>query len=106
MIVCEICGKKFKNAQGLRGHKTFVHGITGSKIPKTPAIQSTSEQQLNSLDDRLKRLELISISKDSLPDVITDAVEPLTQKLANTTEQLARLSDTVSILNRIRRNIP
>jgi len=105
MIVCEICGKKFKNAQGLRGHKTFVHGITGSKIPKTPTIQPTSEQQLSSLEDRLKRLELISISKDSLPDVIKDAVEPLTEKLNNTTEQLARLSDTVSILNHdIRRN--
>lgn len=105
MIVCEICGKKFKNAQGLRGHKTFVHGITGSKIPKTPAIAPTNEPQLSSLEERLKRLELIIISKDSLPDAITGAIEPLTQKLNNTTEQLAKISDTVSILNQdIRRN--
>ena len=26
--ICEICGKEFKNTQGLRGHKTFVHRLT------------------------------------------------------------------------------
>ena len=27
MPVCEICGKEFRTPQGLRGHKTFVHGL-------------------------------------------------------------------------------
>ena len=25
MVSCNICGKEFKNTQGLRGHKNFVH---------------------------------------------------------------------------------
>jgi len=27
MVQCELCGRQFKNTQGLRGHKTFFHGI-------------------------------------------------------------------------------
>ena len=27
MVECELCGRLFKNPQGLRGHKTFFHGI-------------------------------------------------------------------------------
>ena len=105
MIICDLCGKKFKNAQGLRGHKTFVHGITGSKIPKAPAIQQAGEPQLSSLEERLARLELIAISKDSLPGIIAESIAPLSDKLINTTEQLARISNTVSILNQdIRRS--
>ena len=30
VIKCDICGKEFKNSQGLRGHKTFVHDKASS----------------------------------------------------------------------------
>lgn len=29
---CDLCGKEFKNTQGLRGHKTFVHKLTKSAV--------------------------------------------------------------------------
>ena len=32
MVSCDICGKKFKNTQGLRGHKNFVHSDKAGSI--------------------------------------------------------------------------
>jgi len=48
MVFCDICGKEFKNTQGLRGHKNFVHSDTGSGIEQSVAQQAT--QQLLSSD--------------------------------------------------------
>lgn len=51
MVTCDICGKEFKNAQGLRGHMTFVHGKTGSsKILSAPAATG---QRLSKLEQLL-----------------------------------------------------
>lgn len=51
MVKCELCNKEFKNTQGLRGHKTFVHGQTGSsKILSAPAA---TEQRLSEVEQLL-----------------------------------------------------
>ena len=39
---CGICGREFKNTQGLRGHRMFVHRETGSS--SSPAVQPPAEQ--------------------------------------------------------------
>ena len=41
MPVCEICGKEVRTPQGLRGHKTFVHGLGR----RTEAVRSGTNQE-------------------------------------------------------------
>jgi hypothetical protein len=75
MVSCEICGKEFKNTQGLRGHKTFVHGqtsnteiatgvTTGQRISKLEQ-QPSSTQLLSELEDRLEQL---SADSQNIPE--------------------------------------
>ena len=47
MVNCEICGRECKNTQGLRGHKTFVHGITSNN--KRPVTRLATEQPVSKL---------------------------------------------------------
>ena len=100
-VTCEICGKEFKNTQGLRGHKTFVHQLTSSS-GKSAAPLAT-EQQPSKLEDRLQKLERVTGLReteigDLLNDLLSDT-EPLTNKLINIIEQMTKLSDTVSKLS-------
>jgi len=101
MVTCELCGKEVKTAQALRGHKTFVHGITASNTQQ-PVARLASEQQMSKLEDRLSKLEYITGLRDIQPaDLLNDLLsgtEPLTNRLTNITEQLGKLSDTVSKL--------
>ncbi len=48
---CEICGKEFKNTQGLRGHKTFVHQMTNSE--DSPSRPADELQEIN-LDELIE----------------------------------------------------
>ena len=99
-VTCEICGKEFKNTQGLRGHKTFVHQRTSTQDP--PARPAT-EQEVSIIEDRLSKLEYITGLKGSYsglsPGDLLGDTKPLTNKLNDITEQLAKLSGTVSKLN-------
>ena len=42
MVSCDICGKEFKNTQGLRGHKNFVHSDTVGGVGQ-PVTQQAAE---------------------------------------------------------------
>ncbi len=53
MVTCNICNKEFKNTQGLRGHKNFVHEDTGNTEIATGA---TTGQQLSKLEQQLSEL--------------------------------------------------
>ena len=97
--ICEICGKEFKNTQGLRGHKTFVHQVTSSS-GKSAAPLAT-EQQLSLLEDRLQQLERVTGLRESDLDFSLSDTEPLTDRLTNITEEVAKLRDTVSKLSDI-----
>lgn len=99
MISCELCGKEFKNTQGLRGHKTFVHGITGSKIPNTPVARLAGDPQTSRLEKRLSKLEFVTGLRDADSDALLSDISPLTNKLNYATEQLTKLSDRVSKLS-------
>ena len=95
-IKCEICGKEFKNTQGLRGHKTFVHQVTTTHEPPTPLA---TEQQASKLEDRLQQLERVTGLRESDLDFSLSDTEPLTNRLAIITQQVSKLSDTVSKLS-------
>lgn len=53
MVTCEICGRQFKNTQGLRGHKTFVHGEYSPS--SASATRAATEPHLGKLEGRLKK---------------------------------------------------
>lgn len=99
MVSCELCGKQLKTAQGLKGHKTFVHGIAGSSTQQ-PVARLASEQQASILEERLSKLEYITgLREADLDDLLTVTESPLTNKLTTISEQLTKLSDTVSKLS-------
>jgi len=98
MVTCELCGKEVKTAQALRGHKTFIHGISGSNTQQ-PVARLASEQQVSKLEDRLQQLEYITGLRESNWDDLLSDTEPLTDRLTNTTEQVTKFSDTVSKLS-------
>ena len=97
MVSCDICGKEFKNTQGLRGHKTFVH--RNGSPNSAPVTRVASEQQVSLLEDRLQQLERVTGLRESDLDFSLNDTEPLTDRLTNITEQVTKLSDTVSKLS-------
>jgi len=96
MVSCDICDKEFKNTQGLRGHKTFVH--RNGSPNSDPVTQVASEQQVSLLEDRLQQIERVTGLCESDIDFSLSGSEPLTDRLTNITEQVTKLSDTVSKL--------
>ena len=87
MVTCELCGKQVKTAQALRGHKTFIHGITGSNTQQ-PVARLGTEQPVSLLEDRLQQLEYITGLRESDRDELLSDTEPLADRLTNITEQL------------------
>ncbi len=107
-VKCEICGKEFKNTQGLRGHKNFVHANTGNGIGQSvtqqttqqllssnSSVQVTAEQRLSQLEDRFTRLEHITVSRetDEMEKILGITDIPLIQRVAQLTEQLSKLTE-------------
>ena len=92
MVQCELCGKEVKNTQALRGHKTFVHGITGSN--KQPVTRVDSEEKLSELKRRLEQVEELS-QLDT--ERLTGQLEQHTHQLAELSEQLQNLSQQVKL---------
>ena len=77
-IKCEICGRKFKTPQGLRGHKTFVHQMTNAKGP--PARLAT-EQGWSEMEGRTEKREIDTGLLDELLTPIRIAAENLNNRL-------------------------
>jgi hypothetical protein len=114
-VACEICGKEFKNTQGLRGHMNFVHGQAGSsKILSAPAAteqpvsrlrarlgltDSKTEpitEQLSNIENRLDKLERITGVKElSVLDRLLATDKPITEQLEQHTHQLTDLSNKI-----------
>lgn len=111
MVKCELCGKELKTTQGLRGHKNFVHPDTDSGLGHLTLDQAieqlegtntstrpASEQPLSKLEDRVQLLERVTgVDKSDRGFSLSDT-EPLTEKLAGITEQVTKLSDSLSKL--------
>jgi chromosome segregation ATPase len=108
MVSCDICGKEFKNTQGLRGHKNFVHADTvggfGQPVTQQAAQQPlssdsgtrvTTEQRLSQLESRFARLEHITGVRetDELEKLLGITDTSLTERVAQLTEQLSKLTE-------------
>ncbi len=90
-VTCEICGKEFKNSQGLRGHKTFVHQMTTTHDPVT---RLATEQELDQLTTRLEKLESITgLKEPSSLDRLLGTDTPLTEHVNQLSEQLSKLTE-------------
>ena len=98
MVTCEICGREFKNTQGLRGHKNFIHG-NGSPSGAS-ATQADNEPQLSKLEERLEKLEFITgLTEMSILGDLLSIEKPLNEKLTEVTEQLNLLTQQLASLS-------
>jgi len=97
MVKCELCGKEFKNTQGLRGHMTFVHGKTGSSAILSAPV--ATEQRLSELETRLEKLESITgVKEESTLDRLLGTDKPLTEQLLDHTRQFTQLRKQITEL--------
>lgn len=98
MVTCELCGRQFKNTQGLRGHKTFVHGDGSSS--SVSATQAATEMPLSKLEERLEKLEcVIGLREASILNKVLGNEEPLTEKLSEVTNQLNSLTQKLASIS-------
>ncbi len=88
MATCELCGKETRTSQGLRGHKTFVHGIRASSNKLFDVIPDDQEMHETS---RLK-------SEKNGSYVYDNSANKLTNEIKSITETLAELKRTVNYL--------
>ena len=98
MVTCELCGRQFKNTQGLRGHKTFFHGDGSSS--SVSATQAITEMPLSKLEKRLEQLEYATgLREASILDKTLNSEKPLTEKLAEVTKQLNSITQQLASLS-------
>jgi len=61
MVNCHICGKEFKNTQGLAGHMSFKHGIKSASAGAAPAARLATEQDLKQINYRTEQIEASTV---------------------------------------------
>ncbi len=114
MIQCELCGKVMRTTQGLRGHKTFIHGLYANH--DKPAAELTFRQRIdenrspvksekNSISeykDRLDKLENEAISNTELLAELRRTVRALQNQLAlmATRSEINQIATTVEIIGK------
>ncbi len=97
-VTCELCGREFKNTQGLRGHKTFYHNMRSSS--NTPVQEHDITDQYNDLEDRIYKLEYITgLRPPSILDKYLFEEKSLSLQLAEITEQLDSLTQQIASLS-------
>ena len=86
MIQCELCGKGMRTTQGLRGHKTFIHGLYANH--DNPAAELTFRQRID------KNRSLVKSESNSISDY-RDRLNKLKSEVVINTELLTELRRTV-----------
>lgn len=84
MIECEICGKKFKNLSGLRGHQRIIHNIThttesnSTETFNSPITPSTEKEHIP-IDEEFQKSEnsTASTTPESTTKSIDEAIDLL-----------------------------
>ena len=87
--VCDICGKEFKNTQGRRGHKTFVHGLHGNR--GKPMVVLAHNQSVDETSS------LVEHENNSISDY-RDMLNKLKSEVVRNTELLTELRRTVPVI--------
>ena len=94
MVACDICDKEFKNTQGLRGHKTFIHGLYANhdkpaaelifrqRIDENRSSVKSEKNSISEYKDRLDKLESEAISNTELLAELRRTVHALQNQLA------------------------
>jgi F0F1-type ATP synthase membrane subunit b/b' len=77
VVTCEICGKEFKNTQGLRGHKNFVHSdrISYTRQPVAQQLSSELEQPVTKLELLELKLQLLETKLEQVASIVQQANE-------------------------------
>jgi len=89
MIQCKLCGKVVRTTQGLRGHKTFIHGLYANH--DKPAAELTFRQRIDE-NRRPVKFERNSTSE------YRERLDKLESEFVSNTELLTELRRTVSEL--------
>ena len=89
MIQCELCGKVMRTTQGLRGHKTFIHGLHANH--DNPAAELTFRQRID------ENRSLVKSESNSISDY-RDRLNKLKSEVVSNTELLTELRRTVRAL--------
>ncbi len=85
MVKCDICGKEFKNTQGLRGHKNFVHSdkVSSIKKPVTQQLSSELEQPVTKLELLEFKLQQLETKLEQVTSIAQQANELAEKALSN-----------------------
>ncbi len=89
MVQCELCGKVVRTTQGLRGHKTFIHGLYGNR--GKPMVALARNQSLDETSS------LVEHDSNSISDYI-NMLNKLKSKVASNTELLTELRRIVRVI--------
>ncbi len=89
MIQCELCGKVMRTTQGLRGHKTFIHGLYANN--DNPAAELTFRQRID------ENRSLVKSESNSISDC-RDRLNKLKSEVASNTMLLTELRRIVLAL--------
>lgn len=99
MVTCNICGKPFKNTQGLRGHRNFVHpdtNVNARQPISSPATQLVVESTGRSHNPVL--IEHILIKLEQQSNAIEQLLTSFEERLEHAESQLEQLSTQSQIL--------
>ncbi len=115
MTQCELCGKVMRTTQGLRGHKTFIHGLYANH-DKRPAAELTFRQRIdenrspvksesNSISEykgRLDKLENEAISNTELLTELLRTMRAMQNQLAlkAAASEINRIATKVELLSK------
>ncbi len=114
MIQCELCGKAMQTTQGLRGHKTFVHGLYANhdkpvdelrfrhRIAENRRLVKLEKNSISEYKDRLDKLESEFVSNTKLLTELRRTVSELQNKLAlmATDSEINRIATKVELLSK------
>ncbi len=114
MVKCELCGKVVRTTQGLRGHKTFVHGLHANhdspatelrfrqRIDENRSLVKSESNSTNEFRDRLEKLENKVVSNTELLTELRRTVSELQQRLVlkATRSETNRIATKVELLSK------
>jgi len=69
MVECELCGRQFKNPQGLRGHKTFYHGIRANHAKKIKPDHYREAEETKINEEQLNLLNRVGEMESTITEL-------------------------------------